>query len=138
MSRISASVREQVRQRAQGQCEYCRKPEAFSAHSFQVDHIISQKHKGSDEFDNLAWACFRCNVNKGTDIASVDAETGNLIFLFNPRLHVWQQHFAMNLQTGEFIGISPEGRIAVEILDMNHLDQIEARKILIDAGIWDS
>jgi len=59
----------------------------------QVDHIISQKHGGSSSMDNLAFACMLCNQRKGTDIASVDPATGNVISLFHPRRDQWSDHF---------------------------------------------
>jgi 5-methylcytosine-specific restriction endonuclease McrA len=43
-----------VRQRAKGQCEYCRLPQAASAIPFQIDHIIARQHKGRTASGNLA------------------------------------------------------------------------------------
>ena len=100
MSRIRSEVREQVRQRAEYRCEYCRKPENFGAHNYQVHHIIAQKHRGTDELDNLAWACFRCNLNKGSDIASYDITDGALVPFYNPRTQQWQDHFHRNCARG--------------------------------------
>ena len=134
MTRLPQSVREQVRQRADERCEYCHKPEGFSAHPHHVDHIISQKHNGSDELDNLAWACFQCNVNKGTDIAALDPDTGTLTSLFNPRTQVWADHFS--LEGALVIGLTPPGRATIQLLQVNHPEQIETRQLLIEAGIW--
>jgi 5-methylcytosine-specific restriction endonuclease McrA len=84
MSRISAAVRAQVRQRAGGRCEYCGKPDHFSPYSFHVDHIIpAKRHCGSDEPHNLAWACLECNSYKSGEIAGY--EDGQLTPLYNPR-----------------------------------------------------
>lgn len=102
MSRISPQQREQVRQRAGGLCEYCRKAEGYSAHSHQVDHIISQRHHGSDALENNAWACLRFNINKGTDIGGYDSQTGQLAPFYNPRTQRWDDHF--ELQGAEIAG----------------------------------
>ncbi|MBI5667114.1 MAG: HNH endonuclease [Chloroflexi bacterium] len=49
-------MRSQVRQRANGRCEYCQKPERYSLSRFHVDHIIPVKrHHGSKGVNNLAW-----------------------------------------------------------------------------------
>jgi 5-methylcytosine-specific restriction endonuclease McrA len=47
-------IRDQVRQRAGGVCEYCHMPEQWDELEFQIDHIIARKHHGTDEPDNLA------------------------------------------------------------------------------------
>ncbi len=44
------ALREFVRQRANGCCEYCRMPqEEYDVLPFQIDHIISLKHRGSSD-----------------------------------------------------------------------------------------
>jgi 5-methylcytosine-specific restriction endonuclease McrA len=134
MTRIPKSVRDQVRQRARGRCEYCGIPDVFAPHTYHVDHIISQKHRGSDEIVNLAWACFRCNTNKGTDIAAYDSQAGTLEPLYNPRTQEWDNHFRLDGVT--IVGITPIGRATLILLDMNHPAQVEARTELVEAGLW--
>lgn len=134
MNRVSAKLREQVRQRAEQRCEYCRKPEGVSAYAHQVEHVIAIKHDGPSTFDNLAWACFQCNNNKGSDIASYDKETNTLAPLFNPRQDRWDDHFT--LDNSVIVGKTPIGRVTIRILQMNHQDQIETRAYLIAAGLW--
>lgn len=57
--RVSKSIRRQIRERAGGRCEYCRKPDQYSPFAFHVDHIIPvERHGGSPTEKNLAWACF--------------------------------------------------------------------------------
>lgn len=75
MSRIPDHQREQIRQRAAGRCEYCRKPDLVSTYGYHVDHIVPIAHGGNSDLTNLAWACFECNVSKGRDVASYDPET---------------------------------------------------------------
>lgn len=113
MTRISAELRQKVRERANGRCEYCGKPEEYGAGSFHVDLIIAQKHKGSDDLENLAWACFRCNVSKGADIASIDVETQQLTLLYNPQLQIWNEHFFLDIDQAVIVGQTPAGRISV-------------------------
>jgi 5-methylcytosine-specific restriction endonuclease McrA len=74
--RISAALRRQVRERASERCEYCLLAELKAFFPHEPDHIIAQKHAGQSALDNLALACFDCNRFKGSDIASVDPESG--------------------------------------------------------------
>lgn len=62
MSRyISTETRQLVAERAQFRCEYCLVHEDDAYLSFQIDHIISLKHGGDDNLDNLAYSCVSCN-----------------------------------------------------------------------------
>jgi hypothetical protein len=62
----------------------------------QIDHVTSRKHGGLDHPDNLALACYLCNRYKGSDIASIHPQTGDLIRLFHPRLDLWTEHFCVD------------------------------------------
>lgn len=135
MTAISESLREFVRQRGQDRCEYCLKPQRVSTYPHHIEHIIARKHRGSSTADNLAWACFQCNIAKGTDIASYDIETGELTPLFNPRIQPWSDHFA--LVDDRIEGKTPIGRVTVRLLQMNHPEQIEIRHHLIASGQWE-
>jgi hypothetical protein len=131
---ISAAIREIVRERADRRCEYCRKPDGISVYPHHIEHIISRKHGGLSDLENLAWACFQCNVSKGTDVASYDSVTGELVPLYNPRLDTWDEHF--QLVNDEIVGRTPIGRITVWLLQVNHPEQVETRRLLIAAGLW--
>ncbi len=84
---LPSATRRAVNDHAQGQCEYCRKPDdrEFNPYRHEVDHVLAEKHVGRTELSNLAYACFWCNRHKGTDIASLDPQTGEVRQLFNPR-----------------------------------------------------
>lgn len=131
---VSANLREEVRQRGRARCEYCHKPEGISAHAHHIEHIVSVKHGGLTVRDNLAWACFQCNVAKGSDIAAYDDDTGQLVPLFNPRVQVWSDHFRFD---GAFIvGTSGVGRATVRLLRLNQPRQVELRLELMKARRW--
>jgi hypothetical protein len=123
-----------VRLRAGRRCEYCRKPENVSTYTHQVEHIIPRKQGGSSDLDNLAWACFQCNVAKGTDVAAYDQGSGNLTPLFNPRTQTWDDCFEMD--EARIVGRNAVGRVTVFLLQFNHPEQIEMRQRLINAGEW--
>jgi hypothetical protein len=123
---VPASLRRQVIERAGNRCEYCllRAEVAFFPH--EVDHVIAEKHGGATEIDNLAFACWRCNRHKGSDLTSFDPETRQLSTLFNPRTQVWAEHFAYE---GEMIvGLTPEGRTTVNLLQLNSEERLIERR----------
>ncbi|MFE1744620.1 HNH endonuclease [Coleofasciculus sp. H7-2] len=47
-----------------------------------MDHIIPKSAGGSDERENLAASCYRCNEFKGTKTHAIDSETGELLPLY--------------------------------------------------------
>jgi hypothetical protein len=75
---IPSALRRQVRQRARECCEYCLIPESMAWAFHAIDHIVAEKHGGTTAADNLALACTVCNARKGTDLASIDEETGSI------------------------------------------------------------
>jgi hypothetical protein len=133
-SYISAEMKQAVLARAHGCCEYCliHYEDAFFAH--EVDHIVSVKHRGRAELINLAFCCFHCNRHKGTDIASIDLETGDIVQFFNPRTMRWDDHFQLN-----GVVIEPKtaiGRVTEFILQFNTPDRIKNRQLYSSAGTY--
>ena len=135
MGRISNNLREQVRKRANERCEYCHIPEGFTHFSHQVDHIIPPRHGGVDEIQNLAWACFYCNNNKGTDIATYDLNSRQPVFLYNPYFDEWSEHFTIN-ENGYIIANSSKASGTIRLLKMNNYKRVEIRKLLLNSGRW--
>ena len=62
---MDASTRGLVQRRAGERCEYCRLHQEHSELIHHVEHIVARQHGGSDDPDNLALACHRCNLHKG-------------------------------------------------------------------------
>ncbi len=89
------SLRKLVESRALRRCEYCLLQEADAGFPHQIDHVISRKHGGTTHADNLALACYLCNRYKGSDIASLDPRTNELVRLFHPRQDLWAEHFGI-------------------------------------------
>lgn len=101
MSRISFKTRQFVRERAHFNCEYCLTPELFSFIGYEVDHIISRKHGGQNDVNNLAWSCSICNYRKGTDVGTILQPKQVFVRLFNPRIDIWGDHFKLSNLTIE-------------------------------------
>jgi len=130
---IPSALRQEVYDRAGGCCEYCLIPETAVLVSHEVDHIIAQKHGGLTESENLALSCTVCNKYKGTDLASLDPETGAVTPLFHPRQERWIDHF--RLVGVEIVSLTATGRVTVRLLQLNHSDHIEDRNLLLAAGM---
>lgn len=109
---IPAELRRIVIARAGGKCEYCLRHESGSALPHQPDHIASRRHGGETMAENLALACWVCNLLKGPEVAGIDLLTGMAAKLFHPRLDRWSVHF--RLDRGRIIGLTPEGRTTAE------------------------
>ncbi len=132
MSYVSVPLRRLVTQRAEEQCEYCRYPQAASFFTFEIEHIIAEKHDGITEAENLALACPCCNRFKGTDLGSIDPETKQLTPFFNPRMQQWSVHF--RLEGGIILPLTPEGRVTAKILQFNLQERVIEREQLISIG----
>ena len=128
MTYISEALRRQVENRANHRCEYCLLPADLSFYSHEVDHVIALKHDGTTNADNLAYACWRCNRYKGSDLGSFDPETGEFSFLFHPRTQQWSDHF--RLQDAQINGITPEGRTTIQLFKLNSNERIAERRRL--------
>ena len=128
MPDIDAELRGLVRLRAAGRCEYCRTSEHFTLAEHEIDHVIAVKHGGETVAENLALCCAVCNRFKGSDIASIDPETGQIAPLFHPRVDRWDDHF--RFRNGEILALTPKGRVTLRLLRMNRTTRISERKIL--------
>jgi hypothetical protein len=128
-------LRESVWLRAHNCCEYCKSQDKFAPHMFTIDHVIPQDLGGDSDSSNLAYACFLCNRLKSNKLKHFDKLSSSWIDLFNPRKHIWNEHFSWNEDTTLIIGMTPIGRISVEALKLNREKLIEYRKCLIPFGV---
>ena len=126
---IPAALRRLVEERANLQCEYCHIPAFVAFFPHEIDHVIPEKHGGATNADNLAFTCWRCNRHKGSDLGSFDPQTGKFSFLFNPRTQEWSEHFTVEVV--RIIGITPEGRTTVQLLQLNKDDRLAEREQLL-------
>lgn len=122
---INTELRQTVADRAKHLCEYCLIAEADTFYGCEVDHIISLKHGGSTEPDNLAYACAPCNRAKGTDVGSI-ATSGEFTRFFNPRTDLWSEHFRLD---GAIIQpLTVIGEVTVRIFLFNDSARIHERE----------
>jgi hypothetical protein len=110
--------------------------ESDLSYGLQIEHITSEKHGGSTTLENLAAACMPCNLYKGTDIATLNPMTKELVRLFNPRLDLWSEHFRLD-QT-RLQGITTVGQATVSLLGFNITERLKERETLIWLGRFPS
>lgn len=126
---ISVQLRRLVIERADNICEYCLISSADRSSGCQVDHIISVKHGGDTTPDNLCYACTFCNLQKGTDLGSINWRNGELVRFFNPRRDFWGEHFQLD---GAMIqSVTDIGEVTARILDFNNEERVLERELLI-------
>lgn len=133
---VSVRLRRLVIQRANGLCEYCLIHQEDAHFSFHVDHIISRKQRGPTNEANLALACLRCNVAKGTDPGAFIGRPRRLVRLFHPRQDRWEDHF--RLSSARIVPLTEVAEATVQLLNLNAGDRLLLRRTLIKAGRYPS
>ena len=137
---MNAATRELVRTRAADRCEYCRLPQdALPFATFHVEHVIALQHGGTDDSDNLALACDRCNAFKGPNLTAIDPDSHAVVALFNPRTHHWADHF--HQEQFEIAGLTDIGRATARLFNMNARRRVQLREALgvrLDPGTTSS
>ena len=129
---MDPELAEAVRLRAVHACEYCRMPQRVRRLRFQIEHVISRQHHGGDALENLASASGGCNRHKGPTIAGIDPDSRQLTRLFNPRADRWEDHFRWEGAT--IVGVTSIGRTTVDVVVMNHPEEVAVRLEMIDSG----
>jgi HNH endonuclease len=125
-----------IAQRANHRCEYCKAPEVVFNFPFEVEHIVPLSRQGSNDQANLALACRSCNLRKGNRISGMSSRANAEVRFFHPRDEQWSEHFQVNLETGEIVGITSIGEVTTEYLEMNSQAQVAARKLWLRLGLF--
>lgn len=98
--------------RAGYQCEYCKR--LLSDVTYQIEHIWPKARGGSNDQQNVAISCQRCNKNKGDHTEWLDPFTGQTFPLFHPRIMKWEDHFIK--KRSEVTGSTSIGRATAALL----------------------
>ncbi len=64
----------------------------------------------------------------------MDGASGQVVRLFNPREHVWTEHFEWN-GTG-LTGRTAIGRATIQALRLNRADAVAVRELLMREGVY--
>lgn len=128
-ARVGKALRAQVRARADACCEYCGMPDTATLVAHEPDHVVAVQHGGATTLENLAYTCHQCNRYKGPNLASIDPETGERTFLYNPRTDVWHDHFRW--EGASIAALTVIGRATVALLRLNDPRRVAARDVLM-------
>jgi HNH endonuclease len=120
---LAASIREQVRQRAQCACEFCGITEIDTGSRLTIDHFQPQTKAGSDELENLIYACIACNQYK----QDYWPRTETAPILWNPRQESASEHFVEQAD-GQLTALTPTGIFTIKRLRLNRSQLIVARQ----------
>jgi hypothetical protein len=133
-SRPAQALRARVAARDRHRCSYCLTLESVTGAPMEVDHIVPQSIGGPTEMENLCLACPRCNSYKADRIGALDRETREVVRLFHPLRQQWPDHFAWSDGSDELVGLTPCGRVTIEVLRMNRPALVMARQRWVRAG----
>ena len=131
---VSEPLRQAVRARAGGRCEYCLTSEVLSGIRCQIDHITPRARQGATTVENLCLACVACNGHKHAQTHAIDPESGEAVPLFHPLQQRWYDHFAWSVEGTAINGLTPIGRATVATLKMNDPLIVGARALWVDIG----
>ena len=132
MSEIPSSLRALVTQRAGGRCEYCQLSQLGQEATFHIDHVQPRAADGPTTGDNLALACVSCSLRKSARQSAVDPEAGTELPLFNPRTHVWTDHFRWENES--VVPLTATGRATVAALALNRALIVAIRREEVERG----
>ena len=68
MVRLSRALEKAIFKRDKGVCRICGRETEFD--DGEIDHIVAKSKDGTDDPDNLQWACHRCNKLKGSNLTN--------------------------------------------------------------------
>src|SRR5687768_10834361 len=113
---------QQVRERFNFCCGYCGVSETSTGGELTIDHFIPQSRGGSNELENLVYACFRCNVNKAAYYTSDPSAS-----LLHPGRNDLDGHCSLNVSTGVLEALTERGVLQIEILRLNRPPLVQRR-----------
>jgi hypothetical protein len=131
---IPVALKRRVTKSALHRCGYCLRTEELMG--MPIEHIIPEVLGGTTTEDNLWLSCSSCNQFKGSKIRGRDPKNGEWVKIFNPRLQVWDEHFAWNNDGTQVLGKTACGRVTVIALQMNNPSIIVTRRLWVSAGWW--
>lgn len=132
---ITVSEQEQIIDRAQRRCEYCKCPMDYSSQPFVCEHITPIAKGGETLLENLALACGGCNGYKYTKEDAIDPTSSENVPLYHPRQNIWLEHFTWSEDGLETIGITATGRATIDALNLNRSGVKNIRRLLVMANL---
>jgi hypothetical protein len=124
---VSTEARAAVRAAFGGRCGYCGVSETSVGGELEIDHFHPQAAGGSDDIENLVYACTACNRFKG-DYAPAPVAPESLRLL-HPQRDDLGVHIEETVH-GRLIGLTPRGWFHIQRLHLNRPQLVELRRLL--------
>lgn len=107
------------------QCAYCkiREGDLGGPDSFEIDHFVPETKGGSDNYDNLYYACATCNGKSGK--SDIWSET----FLDPCKEDIYGVHITL-LDNYRFNDVTPQGKEYIKTLKLNRKSYVRKRETL--------
>jgi hypothetical protein len=131
---LPREVHQQLEAADDHRCAYCRTSAATTGQPMTVDHITPTSQGGSSAYNNLCFACRRCNEFKASQTTAVDPLRGEYVALFHPRHDTWSDHFEWDETGTVVIGLTSTGRATILALQMNNPLIVAARRRWVNVG----
>jgi hypothetical protein len=124
---VSTEARATVRAAFGGRCGYCGVSETSVGGELEIDHFRPQAAGGSDDIENLVYACTACNRFKGDYAPASDAPDS--LRLLHPQRDDLRAHLEETVH-GRLIGLTPRGWFHIQRLHLNRPQLVELRHLL--------
>lgn len=131
---LSTALRQRLVEADDHRCAYCHTSQANSGSPMVVDHLIPLSKGGATAFENLCFACYRCNLFKGSQVEAIDPLSGVMSPLFHARRDHWSDHFRWDEAGLRILGLTAVGRATVIALNMNNDVILDARRNWVRLG----
>lgn len=122
---ITDETRRNVREQYHFACGYCHVNEIDAGSELEIDHFQPVTHGGSDDADNLVYACPACNRNKASYWPSPN--TPPHMHLLHPLNDDFDIHITL-LQDGHLAGLTPRGWFHIDWLHLNRPQLVALRQ----------
>lgn len=115
-----------IRQRYKYACGYCAVTEVSSGGLLTVDHYQPLASGGSDDLENLVYACMRCNQYKHRFWPTPDEALRGFRVL-HPLRDVLSDHYQLDKQTGRLEPFTVTGSFHIQLLRLNRPQLVRQR-----------
>ena len=124
---MSRPLFEAVREHYRQSCGYCGVTETTVGGELTLDHYRPRAAGGSDELDNLVYACIKCNQYK-SDFWPDDVDLDQGRRLLQPGIDDVSMHLFEDEATGRLQGLTPTGVFHILVLRLNR-QQLVAHRV---------
>jgi hypothetical protein len=114
---------EWVRARYGCACGYCGVSEDETGGQLTVDHYRPVAAGGDESDENLVYACFRCNTQKGEYWSA----PGSPQALLHPLLDDTATHLQLDPATGRLVALTCRGKTHINLLRLNRPELVANR-----------